>query len=550
MSIVITLFALALLFTGYNTQINSNTDREAAFSSSTRDIPIQALARDTQYLTSQGFSQKDAINIASENVKTKLSALTLSDKLYKSVSKEAMTQALSKFDKQTLTKNFTELSSSVSDEIRLGIITDILINTSIASPKIQNKINHLFKNKSYNVALVAANPETVKSQPDSKQIKKYYDTNKHRFQNPVKVSLDYVLFDAKKIKISTPNTKTLSAFYEKNKSYFTTKLTETIEVKTTETPNNKNRLPNEIAQSLNELKKSIGKDTINTQSKIVDIKKLPNHIQKSLRANGLTHWTPDDHSFTLYYLKKPTHLSFHNLRKDIIEYYNETERKKLIQNYYTDVSELAYTSSESIAPIASQYHLTIMHTPLFSPDNVSTIPKPFNNKILSSLKNDDMLINNYNSEAIRLSDDEFIVYRINEKVPASQMTYNQAKPSIIRILSTQLGQEKILKATKLSNIDAVSAYLQIPPKMKNHILLNSKSDRSLLDIILACNNKQICNIQKDGFTYFGSVQLVDDSKANHQPLTLKHGTVISFSKQMIDSADIKTNPSIISYLQQ
>ncbi|CAC9660789.1 SurA N-terminal domain-containing protein [bacterium endosymbiont of Bathymodiolus sp. 5 South] len=301
----------------------------------------------------------------------------------------------------------------------------------------QRKFSYIRLNTKNYIDEVKVNPESVRE---------FFDENKQAFLEPQKVKVDFIELSTKEIAKSIKvNDEELTGLYEEEQARFSTeeeRKAQHILVKT-------EKLAKTIiaqlkaGESFAELAAKHSQDT-GSKDKGGDLgffamgAMVPEFEAKvfAMKEGEVSSPVKTDfgyHVIKLNKIKAKEVKPFEALRSELTELYTEREVQKSIYKLTEQLSTLSY--EVGLKETASQMALELKTSEFFTQDT-----KEYDAKFVAAAYSDEVLSKGESSKLIELSEDKFMVLRINEKIPQREKTFDEVKVEIDKHLSGLLAK--------------------------------------------------------------------------------------------------------------
>lgn len=298
---------------------------------------------------------------------------------------------------------------------------------------------------------------------DEQEIEQYYQTHSTSFMVPEKVKLDYVelsitdLMD--KIEISEEN---IRDYYEQNKQFFAEPdLVNIRHIMVAAEPGSDMAKGGEAEEQINDLYARLRQG-----ADFAMLAKQMSDDELSAEEGGDLGWISrnDDYPAEVYELKEPgeftkpvqTDWGWHifqlldrkggsvreytAVKTTISDRFKREAAEKIFSNKGAELANIAYENSGSLVGVSEQLDLPIKTTELFARNGGDGIAAASN--VVEAAFSEDVLKSGFNSEVLRISDDSYVVVRLNQYQPQYQQELAEAQPKIKELLLNQKAQER------------------------------------------------------------------------------------------------------------
>ncbi|MBN1684335.1 MAG: SurA N-terminal domain-containing protein [Gammaproteobacteria bacterium] len=199
-------------------------------------------------------------------------------------------------------------------------------------------------------------------------------------------------------------------------------------------------------------------------------------------------------------------LPFAEVKDKVLQAYQQQKAQMQFDDLNDKLANITYESPNSLKPAADQLHLKINTTPLFSQtsyDKKGILQYP---GIVKTAFSDDVLNEGNNSEPINISDNDVVVLRIQQHIPAKIKPYNEVKATIKMQLQDQKAQD-----------------------------LAQQTGKNLLEAIQKQPDQQIVLAKKQGLTWKKSSWMRSDSQGVNSEILAAAFTLARPSKTQLIS---------------
>lgn len=367
-----------------------------------------------------------------------------------------------------------EYEASKAKELKREQTKNNLLRSAFVTPNTLNRIQNLnSQQRQFDYIKISANDYLDKVKVDTKSVRAHYDEQKESFVEPQKIKIDYVelsLLDISKgIEVDEDQ---LFNFYEEEKQRFTTE----------EQRRAQHILIEDKAQAQSVL------DQLNQGGSFAELARLhsmdpgskdnagdlgfftrgvmvPEFEEKvfSMKPGELSNLVKSDfgyHIIKLNEIQSGDVKSFESVRTELTELYQTSEARKLLNNLYIQMENLAYEAS--LEELASQMDLKLK-----SSDWLTQNTQNMDAKIMQAAFSDVVLNKSENSQVIELSEQNYVVLRVREKLPQRQKSFDEVKGEITTHMRALLAKtyvdtiaQEIVKAANENNIKSLEELMQ------------------------------------------------------------------------------------------
>ncbi|MDF1795798.1 MAG: SurA N-terminal domain-containing protein [Coxiellaceae bacterium] len=328
-----------------------------------------------------------------------------------------------------------------------------LQDTSIVLPnEIQQSYKLLNQTRSFGYFIIPADLFATKIKPTSAQLQAYYKAHPQQFMLPEQVSIKYIVLSPQKMAAAVPvSDQQIKDFYTENKGHFLTPrrwMVADISEKSLGAdgialPGSAQSLQ-AVSQALKSGKAFTGyksdKHWVSSADKkqaaftkvLMDMK--PGQVSDVVQVNG------QGHIIKLVAVQDPEQQPLSAVKHKV----KQTIQNQKAQTDFSDaadqLSNLTYTTPNSLAPAAKALNLQVQTSPLFTQHGGSGITA--NKEIIATAFNPDTLQSGNNSTPINLTDGSMVVLRINKHVAAHVQSFAAAKAEVLTSVRAELASQK------------------------------------------------------------------------------------------------------------
>lgn len=153
------------------------------------------------------------------------------------------------------------------------------------------------------------------------------------------------------------------------------------------------------------------------------------------------------HIFMLAEVKGGGVKSFATAREAVLQRYKREAAEKLFVSKGEELAKITFENPSSLNIASEQLNLPIVTTELFSKQGGKGIASSEN--VLRAAFSDELLVQQHNSELIRLSDDSYIVARVKEHKPEQTQAIDAVRDDIIKHLKLVAARDQAKQAGDL-----------------------------------------------------------------------------------------------------
>lgn len=378
-------------------------------------------------------------------------------------------------------------------------LTDVFTSGSFLLPSEKENLFANFnevKDVSYSILSVKDAEAKVSVTPD--EVKKYYDDHQNEFVTKDKVSLAYLVLDAKDLEknfASKITDATLQKYYDDHLDDFTQMASWQIK-KLVITLKDPNKASAEEYKKLADLAKNISKlPTVScSEPQLSEAEKA---ALTDVKEGKLTDSFIDDGKLCQYQLVKyiPEKVETFFSVKDAI---TKIVKKEAIETEFnkrcSDMAELAYTNSDGLDTVAKSLNLKIATTGLFSADSQNIpgadILASKAQNIIKLAFSDALLKQNYNSDLIEITPTVKIVFRVNKFIPEEVLSFAKVQDKIKEALLQKKAAEYLYNlgsdlVTTMQNAGGYSLKLDEMKPTWHNVALSRESKDVDINILYA-----------------------------------------------------------------
>lgn len=367
-----------------------------------------------------------------------------------------------------------EYEASKAKDLKREQTKNNLLRSAFVTPNTLNRIQNLnSQQRQFDYIKISANDYLDKVKVDTKSVRAHYDEQKESFVEPQKIKIDYVelsLLDISKgIEVDEDQ---LFNFYEEEKQRFTTEEQRRAQHILIEDKAQAQSVLDQLNQggSFSELAKRYSmdpgsKDNAGDLGFFTRGVMVPEFEEKvfSMKPGELSNLVKSDfgyHIIKLNEIQSGDVKSFESVRTELTELYQTSEARKLLNNLYIQMENLAYEAS--LEELASQMDLKLK-----SSDWLTQNTQNMDAKIIQAAFSDVVLNKSENSQVIELSEQNYVVLRVREKLPQRQKSFDEVKGEITTHMRALLAKtyvdtiaQEIVKAANENNTKSLKELMQ------------------------------------------------------------------------------------------
>ncbi|MDF1653553.1 MAG: SurA N-terminal domain-containing protein [Coxiellaceae bacterium] len=339
-------------------------------------------------------------------------------------------------------------SQLMTAQLKMG-----LQDTSIVLPnEIKQSYKLLNQTRSFGYFIIPAHLFGAKITPTAAQLQAYYKGHPQQFMLPEQVSIQYIILSPKKMAAAVPvSDQQIKDFYAENKGHFLTPRRWMVaDISDKSLGSDGIALPGST-QSLQAVSQALksGKSFTSYKSskhwvssadkqqaaltKIL-MKMKPGQVSDVVQVNG------QGHIVKLVAIQDPEQQPLSAVKQKV----KQTIQNQKAQSEFSDaadqLSNLTYTTPNSLAPAAKALNLKVQISSLFTQQGGSGIAA--NKEIIATAFNPDTLQSGNNSTPINLNDGSMVVLRINKHVDQHVQPFKDAKAEVVASVKSELANQK------------------------------------------------------------------------------------------------------------
>lgn len=360
---------------------------------------------------------------------------------------------------------------SFQNEVRQGMLLNqqrfAFMATAFALPsEIERFVRLYMQTRDYEYVVIHAAPYEKNVVLSNEAIQSYYNNHKKDFLSPEKVSLDYVVLSLQDIKSKLKvSDEKIRRYYEENQNnYLTPAQWQVAHILFSVPEGASDEQLSLIQQKADKVYEELDKNPSAFNKLVAKY----SDDKLSVAENGVLPWImagqqeydavlskltspgqiskPEKtaHGYEIYKLIAYKPVSKKSL-KDVADIIKEQLITERAQNKYTraleQLSDLSYQSPDTLVPVADALKLKINQTELF-PLTGGTTDFTKNKLVSNAAFSHDVLKLSNNSEPIQLENDVVAVIRVDQHVPAKELSLAEVRDQIKTILTKQAAAKK------------------------------------------------------------------------------------------------------------
>ncbi len=414
-----------------------------------------------------------------------------------------------------------EFEEIVRDQLLINQLQLAVLSTSFATPQQAERIMQLRDQaRDFGYTLIPANKFMKNARISDEAIAEYYNAHKDSFLVPEQVRIEYVELSLndmlKQVQIDE---KKLQEYYQANQQSF-------VEPKTYHLRHIMLLAPElSDAAKTGSAKKQIDDLYLQLQkgASFTELAKKYSEDKQSARNGGDLGWTSTSdeypaavfalqqkgdftepvqseygwHIFQLADTKGGQAKSFAAVRDIVVQRYKRDEAQHLFSARGSELANLAFENPTALTVASEQLQLPIKTSDYFTKQGAAGILASSN--VLKATFSNDVLVQNHNSDLVRVSDDSYVVLRIKDKKPAYVMPLEEARADIVTQLKHNMAKDEtkhigaeLLAAIKQSNNPHKAASSQnLDWIVKNGVDRDNKDlSREILELVFSMPKPQ------------------------------------------------------------
>ncbi|WP_419419150.1 SurA N-terminal domain-containing protein [Legionella sp. D16C41] len=360
---------------------------------------------------------------------------------------------------------------SFQTEVRQGMLLNqqrfAFIGSSFATPtEIKRFIKLYMQTRDYDYLKISAGSFVNKKEITEEQIKSYYQSHPQQFIAPEKVTIDFVRLSMQKLREATPvSDADIQRYYDDNRNNFLSPAQWKVAHILFAFPKDADdEAQAEVKQKAEEAYQALQ----NNPAQFAQWVKTMSADKLSALNNGELPWIiagKTEFDKALSNLKQPGQLSepfktahgyeifklvafmpaklkpLSEVKNDIAEQLKTEMAQSKYAQLVEQLTDLSYQTPDSLTPVAEELKLTIEKSEPFSRNGGKTdLTK--NKHIINAAFSHDVLALGNNSEPIQLDNDNVVVLRVADHIPAEKQPLTAVRETIIDKLALQKAEDK------------------------------------------------------------------------------------------------------------
>tara|TARA_R110002110_G_scaffold166602_1_gene367250 strand:- start:41164 stop:43074 length:1911 start_codon:yes stop_codon:yes gene_type:complete len=411
-----------------------------------------------------------------------------------------------------------ELKEMFTKQLLQQQLYSALASTSfVIEPDFNAFMNYFFQKRSYRYTKVERQKfaDTIKVSDD--EVNEFYEANTQDFYTPEKVSLEYVALNLEEVKNSyTPEPDQIKQYYNENKALFNEPERRSLAHIYIQVANDASE--EEISdadkkikaiyqrltkgESFEDLAKSES-DDVQTKNKGGSLDWIVRGeigipafeaVAFNLEKGKYSEPTRTDFGFHIIKLLDLTEekvLAFDEVKDKVTAQLQTRWAEDEIINRIDKLTNLSYDYPDTLQPIVDEMGLTVEKTALFTQENPENIKELNTPKVVEVAFSEYVKDQGNNSDLIQLDDQNYVVFRIAERVPSALKPLSEVKASIQSLLvyqkssdQAELAAKAILDKLKSNTVEEDKLISEFAwQESKNITLTSTEEDRYILDTV-------------------------------------------------------------------
>lgn len=454
-------------------------------------------------------AEKLGLTISDERINSVIRSLPVAKDAEGRFSQEAYLQFLS-------STNFTDHSFRlfIRDNMVLQQMQRAIAGTALALPiDVKDYVRYAHQQRDFQYTVIPESAVRDKAVISEDALKEYYDAHLNQFMLPEQIALEYVHLSFNDVLDKLHYTdQDLQAFYQDNLSAFTIPENAQAAHILVAVPKGADQAAESAAKekiekihkeleagaSFDALARQYSDDKVSAErggelSWFAAGEMVPEFEKAAfaLSPNQVSAPVKTEFGYHLIKLenKKPQHVkSFAEVKEEVADKYKRYQAEEKFIALADEIAQLAFDTADSLQPVADKVGKSIEKTSLFSEgelrDPLLNRPEVMAAAFSANVKDD-----KNNSDLIKLDDENFVVIRLADWVPAKQKPLEDVKSEINRTLVEQK-VEALLKA----EAERIIETLQKDPKTEQNYGWNKEQnldrtargvDTNLLEVVFS-----------------------------------------------------------------
>lgn len=376
--------------------------------------------------------------------------------------------------------------------LREQLQQSIVPTSFVLTSDLQDLAKYMFQKRDYRFVMIAKAPFQNAVKIDEGSAKQYYDNHLNDFMTDEALSLEFVHLSLKDLMDKTEVTdEALQQFYQENATHFSEPPSVHIAHILISLPKDADK------KAVTEVEEKIA--TIQKRLKAGDsfeaLAKEYSDDKESARMGGDLAWLipgemfPDFekaafsletagqiseplktqygiHLIKLIERKNEKLKPFNMVKEEVAAQYKRQLAEEQFVNAADELSALAYDYPDSLQKANDKLKLNIQKTEVFTKAQGPKNLLMQNPQVFTAAWSGQVKDNKNNSDLLKLDDENFVVVRVAEHVPAKQMTFADSQAKIVDLLTAKESEEKVnakadqlLASLKKAEEDQVSTLL-------------------------------------------------------------------------------------------
>lgn len=405
--------------------------------------------------------------------------------------------------------------------LREQLQQSIVPTSFVLTNDLQDLAKFMFQKRDYRFVTIAKAPFQNAVKIDEETAKKYYESHLKDFMTDEALSLEFVHLSLKDLMEKTEVTdEALQQFYQENAAHFSEPPSVHIAHILISLPKNADQ------NAITEVDEKIA--TIQKRLKAGEsfeaLAKEFSDDKESARVGGDLAWLVPGEMFpdfekaafsleTAGQISEPlktqygVHLiklierkneklkPYNNVKEEVAALYKRQLAEEQFVNLSDELSALAYDYPDSLQKAHDKLKLDIQKTEVFTKGQGAKNPLMQNPQVFTAAWSASVKDNKNNSDLIKLDDENYVVIRVAEHIPAKQMSFADSQAKIVDLLTTIESNEKVK-----AKADELLAELKKADEAQLSTVLDSLSWQEKRDVQRGVKDAEDALIMQAAFT--------------------------------------------------
>lgn len=322
-----------------------------------------------------------------------------------------------------------------------------LIGTAFALPdEVEKMVQLLYQKRDIGYAIIPQSKFLASVTISDDDIQKYYQEHQDRFRTPEKVSIEYLELSADNLKTKVEVTSDeIKQFYTNNIDRYSRP--ERWQIDSVFVPVAKDASSHAVSSAEKRAAELAKQGAFQGKPNWIVVGEVPQDFIAALRTLKPGQVSAPIQVATGFYVlkllqvKKAEVKPFNEVQAEVKKALIQQKTAQLFDRESDKLSDLTYTSSDTLTPAAKALGLKIQTTGLFTKDSKQTgiLANP---KVITAAFSNLVLEQKYNSNPIDISAGEVVVLRVKQHVPPAVKSLSAVKSEIKAQLADQAAQKK------------------------------------------------------------------------------------------------------------